>query len=198
MQRPPGSPPAPASDLLPSSPSPSSSSSSCSDPPRPRVPRPYGLRKLAMPRERRRRRRRRASWSRTHHTFHQHTPLPPGCPGRPTRLLQRWSGATCGAATTTSRETCAGGNSSPTRSSSSASTRKEKSTAPKVRTIRTVSGAPDPARFFSLLFRRQTGGFAQQLVVTCVEPTVEPGARTKTIRTPLKSEKRPIWTFEGR
>lgn len=138
MHRPPGSPPAPASDLLPSSPSPSSSSSSCSDPPRPRVPRPHGLRKPAMPRDRRRRR---ASSSRTHHIFHHRTPLPPGCPGRPTRLLLRWSGATCGAATTTSRETCAGGNSSPTRSSSFASTRKEKSTAPKVRTIRTVSGS---------------------------------------------------------
>lgn len=153
MHRPPGSPPpAPASDLLPSSPSPSSSSSSCSDPPRPRPPRPYGLRKLAMPRERRRR----ASSPRSHHIFQRrrHTPPPPGCPGRPTRPLQRSSGATCGAATTTSRETCAGGNSSPTRSSSFASTRKEKSTAPKVRTIRSVSGSSDPDRFFSLRSHR--------------------------------------------
>ncbi len=143
VHRSPGSPPAPAADLLhSSSPSPSSSCFSCSDPPHPH-PCPHRhqtLKRTTMHREGRLL----TSSSHTRHLpHHPHRCTHPlrGCHGRPMchRPPRRSSGATCGAATTIYKEMCAGGNCSPTRNSSFALTRKEKLTAPKVTRIHTVS-----------------------------------------------------------
>ena len=145
VHRSPGSPPAPAADLLHfSSPSPSSSCFSCSDPPRlrrsPLRPHRQTLRRTAMCREGLLLT---SSSQARHPPHHPHRCMPPlrGCQGRPMclRRRQRSSGATCGAATTICKEMCAGGNCSPTRNSSFALTRREKLMAPKARTIHTVS-----------------------------------------------------------
>lgn len=78
------------------------------------------------------------------------TPTGPSVPrGAPTPRRLPWWGGMC-AATTTSRGMCARGNSSPTRSSFSGSIRTEKSTAPKARTIRTVSNARFPPLSFHM------------------------------------------------